>query len=201
MTFQFSLSNGGPASIAYGSIFAGIGTTLIALSLAEMASIDPTVGAQYRWSAAFAPKYNRFFGLMQGWITTFAWICSCTSNPALISNVIISLASFNNPDYLPERWHSTLIMWALTLCPFIGNFWLPRFINILETTGAICHVVFFFASIATLAAKAEKSSVQYVFNTLTHDTSGWQNPTVAWGLGLLTVTYPLTGESDLPKSS
>ncbi|CAO2649747.1 Nn.00g010390.m01.CDS01 [Neocucurbitaria sp. VM-36] len=47
VTFQFSLSNGGPASIAYGSIFAGFGTTLIAFSLAEMASMDPTVGAQY----------------------------------------------------------------------------------------------------------------------------------------------------------
>lgn len=64
VTFQLSLANGGPASIAYGSVFSGIGTTLIALSIAEMASMDPTVGAQYRWSAAFAPKYNRFFGLM-----------------------------------------------------------------------------------------------------------------------------------------
>lgn len=87
-------------------------------------------------------------------------------------------------------------MWALTLCPFIGNFWLPRFINIMETSGAICHVVFFLASIITLAAKAEKSSIDYVFNTLTHDISGWENPTVAWGLGLLTVTYPLTGKYD-----
>ncbi|KAF2023324.1 hypothetical protein EK21DRAFT_27445, partial [Setomelanomma holmii] len=102
VTFQFSLSNGGPASIAYGSIFAGIGTILVAVSLAEMASMDPTVGAQYRWSAAFAPKWNRFFGLMQGWITTFAWICSCTSNPALITNIVVSLASFNNADYVPQ---------------------------------------------------------------------------------------------------
>lgn len=158
-----------------------------------MASMDPTVGAQYRWSAAFAPRYNRFFGLMQGWITTFAWICSCTSNPALISNIITSLASFNNSEYIPQRWHSTLIMWAVTLCPFIGNFWLPRYINVLETSGAICHVAFFFASIITLAVKAEKSSASYVFNTLTHGISGWENSTVAWGIGLLTVTYPLTG--------
>ncbi|CAO2649746.1 Nn.00g010380.m01.CDS01 [Neocucurbitaria sp. VM-36] len=84
-------------------------------------------------------------------------------------------------------------MWALTLFPFIGNFWLSRFINQLETAGATCHVVFFFASIITLAAMAEKSSVEYVFHTLTHNVSGWTNPAVAWGLRLLTVTYPLTG--------
>jgi choline transport protein len=38
-SFQFSLLNGGPASLVYGSLFAGIGSTLIALSLAEMASM------------------------------------------------------------------------------------------------------------------------------------------------------------------
>ena len=82
-SMQLSLINGGPASIVYGCIFAGIGTTFIAVSLAEMASMevrgcypptpgltythrDPTVGAQYRWSATLAPKWNRFFGLMQG---------------------------------------------------------------------------------------------------------------------------------------
>ncbi|KAF2679390.1 amino acid transporter [Lentithecium fluviatile CBS 122367] len=193
VTFQFSLTNGGPASIVYGSIFAGIGTTLVATSLAEMASIDPTVGAQYRWSATFAPKWNRFFGLMQGWITVFAWICSCTSNPALISNILIGLATFNHPEYVPERWHVTLIMWALTLFPFFANFWFRKLLKPVEAVGAICHVVFFIVSIITLAVKAKHSTVEYVFHTLTHDVSGWQNPVVAWGLGLLTVTYPLTG--------
>ncbi|KAF1352754.1 hypothetical protein EJ07DRAFT_30459, partial [Lizonia empirigonia] len=101
-TFQFWLSDGGPASIVNGSIFSRIGTTLIAISLAEMASMDLTVGAQYRWSATFAPRWNRFFGLKQGWITVFAWICSCTSNPALVSNIVVGLAIFNNPDYAPQ---------------------------------------------------------------------------------------------------
>lgn len=38
-SFQFSLLNGDPASLVYGSIVAGIGSTAIALSLAEMASL------------------------------------------------------------------------------------------------------------------------------------------------------------------
>jgi choline transport protein len=155
--------------------------------------MDPTVGAQYRWSSAFAPKYNRFFGLLQGWISVFTWICSCTPNPALISNIIVGLKSFNDPEYGGKRWHSTVIMWALTLLRIIGNFWLPKILNILETAGVLCHVTFFVTSIITLATMAEKSSANYVFSTLTHDISGWKNPVVAWGIGLLTVTYPLTG--------
>lgn len=31
------------------------------MSLAKMASMDPVVGAQYRWTTAFAPKWNKFF--------------------------------------------------------------------------------------------------------------------------------------------
>lgn len=171
MTFQFSLTNGVPASIAYGSVFSCIGSTLVALSLAEMASMDPTAGAQYRWTTAFTLRHNKFFGLMQGSVTVFACIYSCASNPALMCNIIVSLADFYNTEYTPQRWHSTLIMWALKLCPFIGNFWLPRFINILETVGAVCHVMFFLASIVTLAAMAEKSPPTYVFKTSIHGAS------------------------------
>ncbi|EHK97199.1 putative Uncharacterized amino-acid permease C15C4.04c [Glarea lozoyensis 74030] len=65
-SIQFSLLNGGPASLVWGSLLAGVGSTAIAISLAEMASLDPVVGAQYRWSAAFAPSNNAFWGLFQG---------------------------------------------------------------------------------------------------------------------------------------
>jgi len=81
-TFQFSLLNGGPSSIVYGGILAGFGCVFVAMSLAEMASMyvdciicmprtysvssDPMVGAQYRWSAKFAPAAPRFWALVQG---------------------------------------------------------------------------------------------------------------------------------------
>ncbi|KAF2494614.1 amino acid transporter [Lophium mytilinum] len=193
LTFQFALLNGGPAAIIYGSMFAGVGTTIVVLSLAEIASIDPAVGAQYRWSAKYAPKWNEFFGLMQGWITVFAWICTVTSSPAILSNVVAGLVIFNFPDYVPERWHLTLVMWAFTIIPFIANFWFRRLLNPLEAIGAVLHVLFFFITIIILAVLAKRSTADYVFTTLTHDVSGWTDPAVAWGIGLLTVTFPLSG--------
>jgi hypothetical protein len=39
VTFQFALTNGGPASIFYGSILAGIGACAVGFSLAELASM------------------------------------------------------------------------------------------------------------------------------------------------------------------
>lgn len=85
-------------------------------------------------------------------------------------------------------------MWAITIVPFVGNIWLRKIINPLEAIGAVVHVTFFFASIITLAVLARRSTTEYVFQTLTNDVSGWSSPTVVWGLGLLTVTFPLTGE-------
>lgn len=58
--------NGGPASLIWGTLLVAIGSAAIATSLGEMASMDPAVGAQYRWSARFAKSNAEFWGLMQG---------------------------------------------------------------------------------------------------------------------------------------
>lgn len=39
LTLQYALFNGGPSSLVYGSILAGLGSTAIATSLGEMASM------------------------------------------------------------------------------------------------------------------------------------------------------------------
>lgn len=62
LTFQLALANGGPASMVYGSIFAGFGTTAVAASLAELAAMfvqcsrersvpDMIFQRPYRWRA------------------------------------------------------------------------------------------------------------------------------------------------------
>ena len=129
-----------------------------------------------------------------GWITVLGWICSTTSTTALVANIVTGLAIFNYPAYVPQRWHFTLLMWAATIVPFLINFWFQRVITALEAFGALCHVGVFSASIITLLLLAQRSTAEYVFQTLTNDISGWTNPAVAWGIGLLTVTYPLTGK-------
>lgn len=129
-----------------------------------------------------------------GWITVFSWICTAASSPAILANMVAGLAIFNYPSYVPERWHVTLMMWAWTIIPFIANFWFRRLLAPLEAIGAILHVGFFIITIITLVVLAQRSSADYVFKTLTHDISGWTNPAVAWGIGLLTVTFPISGE-------
>lgn len=46
VSFQAGLLNGGPTSLVWGMLLSWIGTTAVAASLAEMASMNPSVGAQ-----------------------------------------------------------------------------------------------------------------------------------------------------------
>lgn len=85
LTFQASMFNGGPVTLIYGIIIATLGSTALAASLGEMASMydlkktfevnsfltirrKPTVGAQYRWTAQHTPRKldPAFWGLLQG---------------------------------------------------------------------------------------------------------------------------------------
>ncbi|KAF2864925.1 amino acid/polyamine transporter I [Massariosphaeria phaeospora] len=191
LTFQFAWLNGGPAAIVYGAIIAGIGSTLVATALGEMASMDPTVGAQYRWSARFAGKAPEFWGFMQGWITVIAWICNCAAATSISSNTLSGLIIFNNPSYEPKAWHATLFLIALIIVPVLMNLALRRVINYLETLGGILHVIFFVAVVATLTTLAKRSTPEFVFKTL-HTNSGWDNPGVAFSIGMLATAYPIS---------
>ena len=126
-------------------------------------------------------------------MTIFAWVAGGAAGPAIIANVIIGLAIFNYDDYVPQRWHTTLIMWALIVVPFIFNLLFRKVLNAFELIGGICHFLFFIVTIATLTVLAERSTPQFVFQDFTQGLSGWENPGVTWGLGLLTVTYAVNG--------
>lgn len=102
---------------------------------------------------------------------------------------------FNNDSYEPKRWHTAMIMWGFICLPLLLNLYFRKLVNIFETIGGVCHILFFFINIITLTVLAKRSTNEYVFKTLTHDVSGWTNPGVAWGIGLLTVTFPISGKA------
>ena len=128
-----------------------------------------------------------------GWLTVGAWTVVCAGTPGIVANLIIGVAIFNHDNYNPKPWHTTLLMWALIATPFLFNLWFKQLLNTVELLGGIFHIIFFIVSIITLAVLAQRSTVDFVFNTLTTGQSGWTNPGVCWGLGLLTLTFSISG--------
>ena len=196
VSFQAGLLNGGPTSLVWGTLIAWIGSMTMAASLAEMASMNPTVGAQYRWTSLFAPPRvltPAFWGLLQGWITVFAWIATCAQPAFLLGTTIQGLMVLNDDTYVYERWHGTLLAWALFAIPVAVNIFARRVLPGLEIIGVITHLVFFLVWVITLAVMAPKSTPGFVFGTNIFGLSGWSNEGVQWCVGLLSAVFPLGG--------
>jgi choline transport protein len=134
-----------------------------------------------------------------GWVTVFAWQATATSLNYLIAAQIQGLVVLNFSDsYVFQRWHGTLLMWAISLVVLVINIWSIKLLPAIEMLAGICHVVFFVVLLVTLVVLAPKSSPEFVFTTLISDQSGWNNPGISWCIGLLTVTWCFVGMLNLP---
>ena len=187
------LYNGGPVALVYGMLLTLTGVLALAASLAEMASMCPISGAQYHWTYMFAPKKSAaFITWMQGWITVFAWQATATSVVFLAAIQIQALMVLNYPDYGYERWHGTLLMWAIMLLMFVINVWGIRLLPIIELIAGICHVVFFFVLLIALVVLAPQRPASFVFTEFLNN-GGWPSDGVSFCVGLLTAVYSLSG--------
>ena len=179
--------------LIYGFIIAAIGSTALAASLGEMASIVPVAGAQYHWTADLAPFAPHFFSLIQGWTTVFAWIATAAIAPYFVATQIQGVIVLNYPDYLPERWHATLLMWAVIALPLFANVWGRRLLAPLEIVGGIWHIITLPVLMVTLLCLAPIGSNKFVWTTMVNDVSGWTNPGISFSIGMLSAAFPLGG--------
>ena len=158
-----------------------------------MSSILPIAGAQYHWTHALAPtRHRRFITWMQGWVTWFGWVSVLAGISSVSAALIQGLAVANNPNYVPQRWHITLIIWAICVVEALMNiytFWLIPWIELL---AGVLHVVLFIIFVVVLVTMAPRHTAEFVF--LDRATaSGWNNDFISWNLGLLTPVWGFIG--------
>lgn len=112
-TNSLSLRNGGLAGLLWASIWAHIGQFFVVLSLAEMSSMVPISGGQYRFVTAFAPRRSvRLLSYCSGWICSIGWQARFTLHCYVIANLIQSLAQ---PHMAATRWQTHLLMILIAL--------------------------------------------------------------------------------------
>ncbi|KAJ5237707.1 hypothetical protein N7489_007798 [Penicillium chrysogenum] len=184
------LYNGGPAAIVYGIILSTVGNLAIACSLAELASLHPTAGAQYQWSYILAPRGRRFISFCQGWLTVFSWSALVCIAPFLIGTQIQGMIVLAHPDYELVRWRGTLLMWAVAIVPIIINIFARRVLGGIEVAAGIMHVVFLPVTIAVFVILAPRNPDPFVWDTFVGGLSGWKDSGVVFSIGLLGVITP-----------
>ena len=107
---NLALPSGGPVAVLYGLVAAGVGSLLVAASLAELCSVYPTNGAQYEWTAVLAgPSYQRFVSYVCGWVVTASWWALAAAGPPLFASLAIALIGVVLEDYNFQKWHQFLI--------------------------------------------------------------------------------------------
>ncbi|PYH97065.1 GABA permease [Aspergillus ellipticus CBS 707.79] len=189
-----SLVSGGPVSLVYGFILAVIGATATAASLGEMVSMYPTAGGQYHFIAKFAPKpCQNLLSWFVGWIGTFGWLSFTASAPYLAAGMIQGLVVLTFETYNPERWHVSMIYWALVGLATALNLWGSRLFSLVETASLVIHVVGFIVILIVMWVCApSKHNASFVFATFLNST-GWSSNGLSWCLGMLSSCYVLTG--------
>jgi amino acid transporter len=185
-TMAQSLLAGGSSSLVWGFLAAALGALTIALSLSEFASMVPTAGGQYHYAAALSPlKYRRLLSWIAGWATIWSWLLSALAGIFANAMQLQAYIILFSPDYVYQRWHTSLIVIALTTCflaiNVLGSRWLHRFTFL----GITLHISGYVTIIVYLLVKVHpKNSASYVFADLTN-LSGWKSDGVAWSVGLM----------------
>ncbi|KAK8058068.1 hypothetical protein PG994_008516 [Apiospora phragmitis] len=110
LTLQLNLQNGGASTLVYGTIFSGVGSCLVALSIAEMASMDPA----------------------QGWVTVFGWMTGAAANLVYLAQGVLAVAVLWHPELKPTAWQTALVMCVFVVPPVVGNLWFRRIVAPLE---------------------------------------------------------------------
>ncbi|KAF5502641.1 Choline transport protein [Colletotrichum aenigma] len=185
--------NGGPQTLAWGIILVVVGAMAQALSMAELATIQPIAGAQYHWTHFLAPeKHRRFITWMQGWVTWFAWVSALAGSAASEANIIMGLVVTNYPSYSFQPWHLTLVIVAQLVACGLINMYAFRSIPWMELLAGVLHVVLWVVIVVVLLALAPRASADFVFFERTVS-SGWTNGFVSWNIGMLVPAWGFIG--------
>jgi choline transport protein len=127
-----------------------------------------------------------------GWVSVLAWI-TATAAPAFLGATLLQgLFVLDDPTYTYERFHGTLLYFAILIFAILVNIFLIRFLPYLETIMLILHIGLFFALLVPLVYLAPQHSAAFVFTDF-ESRKGWDSRGIAWSVGLLTTAFPFTG--------
>ena len=193
-SLSLALPSGGPTSVIWGLVTAGICNLALASSLAEFLSAYPTAGGQYHWVAVISwKKWVPILSWIIGWINTAGWVALTATAGLLGSQLIVGTISFMTPSYSPQRWHQFLIYIGYNIFAFLVNAFGSTILPLFTKGAFIWSIAGFVIICITLLACASPNyqSGKFVYRDFINQT-GWPDG-LAWLLGLLQGGLGLTG--------
>lgn len=91
-------------------------------------------------------------------------------------------AVLNHPDYVPTKWQTTLLFFAVILLCLLINTIFARFLPQAESGMLIIHILAFFGILIPLVYLGPRSSNQKVWGTWLNE-GGWPSRGVTFWVG------------------
>jgi amino acid transporter len=197
-SYFVAFERGGPVAITWGWLIVGLFSTIIALSMAEIASAYPTAGGLYYWASKLG---SPGWGWATGWFNLIGQI-------AVTAAIGYGLATFGTIllnywfDYPNTNWWIFFLYMVFMLGAAVINMFNIRLTALLNTVSAYWHMVgVAFIVIVLIVVPDNHQSIGYVFSE-TVNNSGFGkvgdnfSSAAFWfvfGLGLLLSQYTITG--------
>ena len=141
--------------------------------------MTPTAGGQYHWTYELAPpKYRKFLSWFAGWQIVLAWQADFAAVLYLCGILIQAMAVINYPGYVPQRYHATLILWAVIGASVLFNTTLARLLPWVEGSILICHILGFVVVLVPIIYFGPHASAKDVFDQFV--SSGGYSDGTAW---------------------
>ena len=99
----------------------------------------------------------------------------------------------NYPEYVPQRWHGTLLFWAVLSFGLTMNTLLGRMLPRIEAIMLFLYFMGFFGVLIPLIYLSPHKSAHEVF-TVFQNLGGWSTQTLSFFVGFITVSGSLVGE-------
>lgn len=116
------------------------------------------------------------------------------SAPFLAGTMIQGLLVLNYDSYIFERWHGTLLYWAILLFSAAVNIWCSDILPLVENLSLLFHLVsFLIVMVVVCVVSPTKHDASFVFGHNINN-SGWSSSGVAWCIGLLSSCYVMIGK-------
>lgn len=195
----------------WGYIWTFIGFSFIIASISEMASMAPTSGGQYHWVSEFSSlRYQKFlsyitgilphpevlegrsianFACGAGWMSVLAWQAGTASGSYLTGTIIQGLISVRNPDYEPQNWQGTLLVFAMVLVIYIFNVYASDSMSIFSNLLMVLHVSSWTVILIVLWVMAPHQSAEAVFVTQWENFGGWSTMGLSVMIGQISAIY------------
>lgn len=159
--------------VIFGLVVAGIGTSAMALSLAEIAHRFPLAGGQYHFSFILAPPRSaRLLGWITGYFAVAGWISLFAANSSLAAQLITGMIALAHPDYSVQPWHIVVIYLLTTAWGTLLNLYGMKFLPTIDKVAIVWSLAG--ASIITITCLATSSgryqSSAFVFTGFINET-------------------------------